>query len=66
MLNSAHRHVIANDLSPAAVTAIHRNVDINEFDVQEEALPGTSDTDSRSKKPASPKVQINQGDAWCD
>jgi len=46
------RTVIANDLDPAAVEAIRRNVAVNDLDY----------IDSSGEKVS--KVQINEGDAW--
>jgi tRNA G26 N,N-dimethylase Trm1 len=47
------RHVIANDLSPAAVEAMRRNVEVN----------GLAE-DSETATPLSGKVHINEADAW--
>lgn len=44
------RYVIANDLSPAAVDAIRRNVELNEL--------------GPKGKDAEGKVRVNEGDAW--
>jgi tRNA (guanine26-N2/guanine27-N2)-dimethyltransferase len=54
MINPRTRYVIANDLSPAAVEAMKRNIAIND-------LTGGSDSD-----PTRQKVQVNEGDAWYD
>lgn len=49
------RYVIANDLSPAAVDVMKRNVAVNGLTV--EANGSESST-------AQAKVQVNEGDAW--
>ncbi|KAJ8474263.1 hypothetical protein ONZ45_g16006 [Pleurotus djamor] len=49
------RYVIANDLSPSAVEAIKRNVDLN--GLGEHIDEATSQTEPG-------KVRINEGDAW--
>ena len=49
------RYVIANDLSPAAVNVMKRNVAVNGLSV--EANESESST-------AQAKVQVNEGDAW--
>ena len=54
MINPCARYIIANDLSPAAVEAMKRNITIND-------LGGGSDSD-----PARLRVQVNEGDAWYD
>lgn len=54
------RHVIANDLSPAAVEAMHRNVQYNELGEQRVLKP------DGTEKVIPAKVQINEGDAWYD
>jgi len=54
MIDHHIRYVIANDLSPAAVEAMKRNIAINDLD-----------TDSESD-PTGQKVQVNEGDAWYD
>ena len=65
--------MLANDLSPAAVQAMKRNVELN--DLGEKVEPpsvegseklGNGDTEKMEvvprKRPA--KVRINEGDAW--
>ncbi|KAG8934062.1 RNA methyltransferase tRNA(m5U54)methyltransferase [Tulasnella sp. 418] len=68
------KYVIANDLSPAAIAAMKRNVEINGLappSAEAESGKSTSDAASSSdptptaKKPHLGKVRINQGDA-CD
>ena len=52
------RYVIANDLSPAAVEVMRRNVKINGLaDYSETAIEA-------SASPSEAKVQINEADAW--
>jgi tRNA (guanine26-N2/guanine27-N2)-dimethyltransferase len=48
------RYVIANDLSPAAVEAMKRNIAINDLGTGSESDPTRQ------------KVQVNEGDAWYD
>lgn len=54
----AVRYVIANDLSPAAVEVMKRNVNINGLaeDTKTAVVGSTS--------PSKTKVQVNEGDAW--
>ncbi|KAM5531216.1 hypothetical protein V8D89_015134 [Ganoderma adspersum] len=53
------KHVIANDLSPAAVEAMRRNVELNDLHGREEDPPeGSSE---KVVRPA--KVRVNEGDA---
>ncbi len=54
------RHVIANDLSPAAVEAMRRNVELNDLHEKEEAP--AEGTEKPKVRPA--KVKVNEGDAW--
>ena len=49
------RYVIANDLSPAAVNIMKRNVAVNGLTV------GANGSESST---AQAKVQVNEGDAW--
>ena len=49
------RYVIANDLSPAAVNAMKRNVAANGLTVE---------ADGPESSTAQAKVQVNEGDAW--
>jgi hypothetical protein len=50
-----YRYVIANDLSPAAVNVMKRNVAVN----------GLSDEANESESSIlQAKVQVNEGDAW--
>ena len=72
------RYVLANDLSPAAVEAIKRNVELNDLH-EHEAPPVPASTEAsenaegvdaptehkeRHPKKIPAKVQINEGDAW--
>lgn len=74
------RYVIANDLSPAAVEAIKRNVELNDLHEREapvatpavvktaEEPEGSVAQQERKEKPPKKilaKVRINEGDAWC-
>ena len=73
------RYVLANDLSPAAVEAIKRNVELNDLHEHEASLvsapteasetAGGADAHTEHKerhtKKIPAKVQINEGDAWC-
>ena len=52
------RYVIANDLSPAAVNVMKRNVAINGLS-DEVVEPGSSIAQSTQAH-----VQVNEGDAW--
>jgi len=54
-VNIISRYVIANDLSPAAVNIMKRNVAVN----------GLAADESESST-AQAKVQVNEGDAWWD
>lgn len=73
------RYVIANDLSPAAVEAIKRNVELNDLHEREVpvATPAVENTaeepegsvvqpEWKEKPPKKilAKVRINEGDAW--
>lgn len=58
------RYVLANDLSPSAVAAMQRNVEINGL------AGGSTSSEQASADPSAssvqqPKVRINEGDAWC-
>lgn len=57
------RHVIANDLSPDAVAAMNRNIELNGLGPAKIAgavdTASTADTNMRLGK-----VRVNQGDAW--
>ena len=53
MIDHRIRYVIANDLSPAAVEAMKRNIAINDLGTGSESEP-------------TQKVQVNEGDAWYD
>ncbi|KAH9901013.1 N2,N2-dimethylguanosine tRNA methyltransferase [Cubamyces lactineus] len=54
------KYVIANDLSPAAVEAMRRNVELNDF--HEKELPAPEGGSDKPKvRPA--KVRVNEGDA---
>ncbi|KAI8998564.1 N2,N2-dimethylguanosine tRNA methyltransferase [Trametes punicea] len=54
------KYVIANDLSPAAVEAMRRNVELNDLHEKEEPAPEGSGEKPRIR-PA--KVRVNEGDA---
>ncbi|KAI0362202.1 N2,N2-dimethylguanosine tRNA methyltransferase [Trametes cingulata] len=54
------KYVIANDLSPAAVEAMRRNVELNDLHEKEEPVPEGS-TEKPKVRPA--KVRVNEGDA---
>ncbi|KAI0324526.1 N2,N2-dimethylguanosine tRNA methyltransferase [Cubamyces sp. BRFM 1775] len=54
------KYVIANDLSPAAVEAMRRNVELNDFHEKELSAPEGS-TEKPKVRPA--KVRVNEGDA---
>ena len=58
--------MIANDLSPGAVEAIKRNVELNSL--QEAVAPPTEKSENIEvkEKIAGAKVRINEGDAWYD
>jgi tRNA (guanine26-N2/guanine27-N2)-dimethyltransferase len=49
------RYVLANDLSPAACQAMRQNVNINGLGAQ---------MGEGSEVISSPKVRVNEGDAW--
>jgi len=51
------RYVIANDLSPAAVEAMRRNVKAN-------GLADSETANEASTSPSTGKVLINEADAW--
>jgi tRNA (guanine26-N2/guanine27-N2)-dimethyltransferase len=51
------RYVIANDLSPAAVNVMKRNVAVN-------GLSYDSEVNESESSIAQAKVQVNEGDAW--
>ena len=51
------RYVIANDLSPAAVNVMKRNVAVNGLSVE---------ANESESSIAQAKVQVNEGDAWWD
>ncbi|TFK55045.1 TRM-domain-containing protein [Heliocybe sulcata] len=63
------KHVIANDLSPSAVEAMQRNININGLGPQEnlspDVAPDGSDhlTDGGPRKRRLGKVRVNEGDA---
>lgn len=52
------RYVIANDLSPSAVAAIKRNVELNNLDLVAEDGSSGNDGDSVGK------IHVHEGDAW--
>ncbi|KAI0780845.1 N2,N2-dimethylguanosine tRNA methyltransferase [Trametes elegans] len=54
------KYVIANDLSPAAVEAMRRNVELNDLHEKEETVAEGS-TEKPRVRPA--KVRVNEGDA---
>ena len=54
------RYVIANDLSPAAVEAMRRNIELNDLH-EKEITPAES---SSEKVIRLAKVRVNEGDAW--
>ena len=54
------RYVIANDLSPEAVEAIRRNIELNDLHDKEGA--STEGSSEKVVRPA--KVRVNEGDAW--
>lgn len=59
------RYVIANDLSPSAVAAMKRNVEINGLAGTEPATGGDlTKLENGSSRPKPPKVRVNEGDAW--
>ena len=67
-----HRHVIANDLSPDAIVAMRRNVDINGLAPRSNSQSTTdqpglmkdlSHSASPSPEPRGPTVTVNEGDA---
>ncbi|RPD66222.1 N2,N2-dimethylguanosine tRNA methyltransferase [Lentinus tigrinus ALCF2SS1-6] len=53
------KHVIANDLSPAAVEAMRRNIELN--DLHEKTEASAEGSEKPSIRPA--KVRVNEGDA---
>lgn len=57
----ACRYVIANDLSPAAVEAMKRNIELNDLHEKTEA-PVEDSVEAPRVRPA--KVRVNEGDAW--
>jgi len=65
---SLSRYVIANDLSPSAVVAMKRNVDINGLGSppQIDGLESTGANDEKivARSRSNEKVKINEGDAW--
>ncbi|KAI0670302.1 N2,N2-dimethylguanosine tRNA methyltransferase [Trametes maxima] len=54
------KYVIANDLSPAAVEAMRRNIELNDFHEKQETVVEGGD-DKPKVRPA--KVRVNEGDA---
>lgn len=52
------RYVIANDLSPAAVNVMKRNVAVNGLGDE------TVETESCIARGTQAKVHVNEGDAW--
>ena len=56
------RYVLANDLSPAAVEAMKRNVELNDLHEKTEP-PEEGSSEQPRVRPA--KVRVNEGDAWC-
>ena len=61
LTSAVFRYVIANDLSPAAIEAMRRNVELNDLHEKEEPAPEGS---SESPKIRPAKVRVNEGDAW--
>ncbi|KII88465.1 hypothetical protein PLICRDRAFT_625302 [Plicaturopsis crispa FD-325 SS-3] len=57
------KHVIANDLSPAAVEAMKRNIEINGLGTSSEPAESSLEGDGGKKPSVTSKVQINEGDA---
>ncbi|EPT06176.1 hypothetical protein FOMPIDRAFT_133734 [Fomitopsis schrenkii] len=58
------KYVIANDLSPSAVAAMKRNVEINGLAGTEPATGGDlTKLENGSSRPKPPKVRVNEGDA---
>lgn len=55
------RYVIANDLSPAAVEAMRRNIELNDLH-EKELGPSERSAGEPAVRPA--KVRVNEGDAW--
>ena len=56
------RYVVANDLSPAAVDAIKRNVELNGVGVDASGSSGASE--NSESNPEQGRVKVNEGDAW--
>jgi tRNA (guanine26-N2/guanine27-N2)-dimethyltransferase len=69
-----YRHVIANDISPDAIAAMRRNVDINGLappshsqspSEQPNPIKDLRDSAGPSAEPRKPAVTVNEGDATC-
>lgn len=63
------RHVIANDLSPEAIAAMKRNIELNGLAPLSAATGHMQiDSDATSTKPdedtSHARVRVNEGDAW--
>lgn len=54
------RYVLANDLSPAAVAAMTRNIELNGLGPEKES----QESSEKKAKPSLGKVRVNEGDAW--
>ncbi|GBE82152.1 tRNA (guanine(26)-N(2))-dimethyltransferase [Sparassis crispa] len=60
------KYVIANDLSPTAVAAMRRNIEINGLGGEEgsgQGSSGSAEAGSSQGPAKSPKVRVNEGDA---
>ena len=58
--------MIANDLSPTAIEAMRRNVELNGLGVPKlkESEETTENSVEKKEKIPHPKIKVNEGDAW--
>ena len=58
--------MIANDLSPTAIEAMRRNVELNGLGVQKpkESEETTENSAEKKERIPHPKIKVNEGDAW--
>ena len=58
--------MIANDLSPTAIEAMRRNVELNGLGVPKpkESEETTENSAEKKERVPHPKIKVNEGDAW--
>ena len=58
--------MIANDLSPTAIEAMRRNVELNGLGVPKpkESEEITENSAEKKERVPHPKIKVNEGDAW--